>query len=130
MSGDLARKWLNGLPAKLDEYAERWSLRLGPPFDLSYNYVTPAIRSDGTEAVLKLGIPNRELLSEIHALQVYNGRGIVQLLEADFENQVFLLERLRPGETLTTLQDDDRRTRIAAQGCANYGRQLEVIARC
>ena len=119
MSGDLAHKWLNRLPAKLDEYAERWSLRLGPPFDLSYNYVAPAIRSDGSEAVLKLGIPNRELLSEIHALQAYNGRGIVKLLEADFGNYVFLLERLRPGETLVSLKDDDRRTRIAAQVMRN-----------
>jgi len=91
MSGDAGREWLNRLPTTLDEYAQRWSLTIGPPFELSYNYVAPATRSDGVETVIKLGIPNRELLSELHALQVYNGRGIVQLLEVDFEHQVFFI---------------------------------------
>jgi streptomycin 6-kinase len=115
MHGDQGRAWLDALPATLDEFAQRWSLDLHAPFELSYNYVCPSIRTDGSEAVLKLGFPDRELLSEMHALQVYNGRGIVQLLKADFEQQVFLLERIRPGIALVTLDDDDERTRIAAQ---------------
>ena len=115
MTGDEGRAWIDALPATLDEYAQCWSLTLRPPFELSYNYVCPATRSDGTEAVLKLGVPNRELLSEMHALQVFNGRGIVQLLEANFERQVFLIERLRPGVELVTLEDDEECTRIAAQ---------------
>ena len=100
MYGDRGRAWLDALPATLDEFAQRWSLTLHPPFELSYNYVAPATRSDGSEAVLKLGYPNRELLSEMHALQILDGRGAVQLLEADFEQQVFLLERIRPGVAL------------------------------
>ena len=76
------RAWIESLPVLLDEYVQRWSLTLGMPFVLSYNYVVPAIRADGTEAVLKLGFPNRELLSEMHALQVIDGHGMVQLLEA------------------------------------------------
>jgi streptomycin 6-kinase len=115
MYGDEGRAWTAALPDLLDEYAQRWALTLYSPFDLSYNYVAPAIRADGSEAVLKLGFPNREPLSEMHALQVFNGRGIVQLLEVDFERQVFLLERIRPGVELVTLEDDEARTRIAAQ---------------
>jgi streptomycin 6-kinase len=79
-----------------------------------YNYVVSVIRADGTEEVLKLGFPNRELLSEIHALQLYNGSGIAQLLEADLNRQVFLIERIRPGAELATLPHDDKCTRIAA----------------
>jgi streptomycin 6-kinase len=115
MSGEAARMWLIGLPDMLDEYARRWSLTLGPPITLPYNYVAPVIREDGTEAVLKLGLPNRELLSEMFALQVFAGQGMVGLLEADFERQVFLLERIRPGVALVTLEDDDQRTRVATQ---------------
>jgi streptomycin 6-kinase len=115
MSGDEGREWLARLPTTLDEYAQRWFLRLGPPYQLSYNYVAPAVRADGAHAVLKLGIPNRELLSEMHALQLYDGSGIVRLLEADFESQVFLIERIHPGVELVALEDDDQRTRIAAQ---------------
>jgi streptomycin 6-kinase len=51
----------------------------------------------------------------MYALQVYAGNGIVQLLEADFEHQVFLLERIRPGRELVSIKDDDLRTRIAAR---------------
>ena len=115
MYSDEGRAWIAALPATLDEYAQRWSLTLEPPFELSYNYVCPATRADGTEAVLKLGVPDRELLSEMHALQIFDGRGIVRLLEADFERQVFLIERLRPGVELVTIEDDEECTRIAAQ---------------
>lgn len=126
MNGEPGRVWIESLPAVLDEYAQRWSLKLGVPFELSYNYVVPAWRADGTEAVLKLGFPNRELLSEIHALQVFAGRGVVQLLEADFERQVFLLERVRPGIELITLErDDDAVIRIAAQVMQQYWRPVE-----
>ena len=74
---------------------------------LSYNYVAPAVRADGTEAVLKLGFPNRELLSEMHALLVFAGHGVVQLLETDFERRVFFLERVHPGVELIAIKDDD-----------------------
>jgi streptomycin 6-kinase len=115
MNGDEGRAWIEALPSTLAEYAQRWSLTLQLPFGLYYNYVAPATRADGSEAVLKLGFPNRELLSEMHALQHLDGRGIVRMLEADFEQQVFLLERIRPGVELVTLKDDEQATRIAAQ---------------
>jgi streptomycin 6-kinase len=115
MNGKPGRAWIEALPVTLAEYAQRWSLTLQPPFELSFNYVAPVVRADGGEAVLKLGFPNRELLSEMHALQHFNGRGMVQLLEADFEQQVFLLERVRPGVELATVKDEDAVARIAAQ---------------
>jgi streptomycin 6-kinase len=74
------------------------------------------MRSDGTEAVLKLGVPNRELRSEIEALALYRGIGCAQLLEADAEGGAILLERLRPGDSLRTLafEDDVAATAIMA----------------
>jgi len=114
MYGDQGRGWVANLSSTLDEFAQRWSLTLGSHFPLSYNYVVSVTRTDGTEAVLKLGIPNRELLSEILALRLYNGSGIAQLLEADLDQQVFLIERIHPGVELVMLPDDDKRTQIAA----------------
>ena len=91
-------EWLRRLPALLDEYAARWTLALGPPFEpLSYNYVAPVTRMDGTSAVLKAGFPGGELLTEIEALRLFDGRGSVALLEVDSDRGVMLLERLRPG---------------------------------
>jgi streptomycin 6-kinase len=106
--------WLKRLPALLNQAARRWDLVLGNPFLLSYNYVCAATRKDGSQAVLKIGVPNRELTSEIYTLRLYNGQGACRLLEADADQGMLLLERLRPGTMLATLKDDDQATEIAA----------------
>lgn len=58
--------WLQSLPALLDECRDRWRITIGAPFDLSFNYVAPAEAADGRELVIKVGVPNRELTTEIH----------------------------------------------------------------
>jgi streptomycin 6-kinase len=113
--GDSGRNFLADLPQLLTTAEKRWNLKLGEPFQLSYNYVCPVIRSDGTDAVLKIGVPNRELTSEINTLRVYNGQGACRLFEADPETGMLLLEHLHPGTMLADLDDDDRATEIAAQ---------------
>ena len=116
--GETGRQWLRDLPARLDDCAQRWSLTLAPPFpNLTFNYVAPAVRADGTEAVLKVGVPNKELWSEAAALRVFDGWGSVRLLDSDPDAGLLLLERLRPGSVLTSLADeahDDKATAIAA----------------
>ncbi|MBM2849574.1 MAG: aminoglycoside/hydroxyurea antibiotic resistance kinase [Anaerolineales bacterium] len=108
-------QWLDRLPAMIADCERRWSLTVQPPFpNLSYNYVAPAVRADGTDAVLKVGFPNPELMAEIEALRLCEGRGMVQLLEADRERGALLLERLKPGIMLSTLTDDEKATSIAA----------------
>jgi streptomycin 6-kinase len=107
--------WLQGLPATIDEYARRWGLTVRPPFEpLSYTYAAPAVRAGGSLAVLKLGLPRDELRTESAALRLYDGDGIVRLLEADDERCVMLLEWLRPGTPLASLGDDEQATSIAA----------------
>jgi streptomycin 6-kinase len=108
------KQWLENLPSLLEEAAQKWELTLGEPLLLSYNYVCAAKRADGTDVVLKLGVPNRELKSELAALRLFNGDGACRLLEADDDRYMFLLERLKPGEMLTTLKDDEEATHIAA----------------
>lgn len=113
--GALGASWWQELPDLLESCAQRWSLTLLPPFDkLSYNYVAPAVRAGGGEAILKVGVPNPELSSEIDALRHCDGRGSVRLLAADKSWGALLLERLRPGAMLVTVEDDEAATRIAA----------------
>jgi len=116
--GEQGGQWLSALPVLLEDCARRWSLTLSPPFpNLTFNYVAPASRADGTEAVLKVGVPNKELRTQAAALRAFGGRGSVRLLESDADAGVLLLERLRPGAVLTTLADeahDDEATRVAA----------------
>src|SRR4051812_44946182 len=103
LNGAEGTAWLERLPARIAALAERWGLRVEPPFpNLSYNFVAPATREDGSPAVLKIGYPNAELMSEIAALRLYDGHGITQLLEAEAESGAFLIERLLPGATLAS----------------------------
>lgn len=109
-------EWLSRLPSLIADCAERWSLTVMAPFEpLSYNYVAPAVRADGTDVVLKAGVPNPELLTEIEALRLFDGQGIVQLLEADTDRGVLLLERLKPGTPLSSLSNDEQATSVATQ---------------
>src|SRR6185312_13816429 len=94
----------------------RWAIQVAPPFaNLSYNYVAPAVRSDGAQLILKLGMPHPELSSEIAALGLYDGSGSARLIKADSEGGALLIERLLPGSLLLELTEDDEATRIAAQ---------------
>src|ERR1700761_8169379 len=77
-------EWLQNLPVLLATYFRRWDLTpCGGPFDLSFHYVVPVLRSGKHPAVLKLGVPSPELISEIEALSLYGGRGAAALLESD-----------------------------------------------
>lgn len=121
-------EWLENLPNLLAECEQRWGLVIRPSnFTLSYNYVAPATLADGTEIVLKVGVPNRELRTEIAALRIYDGRGCVRLLDADPDAGILLLERLSPGEMLTIVTDDDEATRLAALAMQTLWRPLPAV---
>jgi streptomycin 6-kinase len=114
--GERGKTWLQELPALIADIETLWSIRVLPHFDsLSYNFVAPAVSLNGTEAVLKLGVPNRELSTESEALRLYNGQGIVQLFAVDLERGALLIERIRPGEMLAVLEDDEQATAIIAE---------------
>lgn len=109
--------WIAALPALLARLAARWSLTLDPPFPhLSWNYVAPATRADGTACVLKVSRHLDETRNEIAALRLWDGDGAARLLEADPATGALLIERLRPGAMLATVAetDDDAATGIAA----------------
>src|SRR4051812_4253777 len=107
--------WLAGLPALVAATEARWGTTVGPPFPLTYSYVAPVVRADGSEAVLKMAVPHPDATRAIAALQLYDGRGSVRLLAADAGQGIALLERLRPGTTLFDLGDDTAATQIAAE---------------
>jgi len=108
-------KWLEDIPKIITQYEKKWSIKVFSPFKLSYNYVAPAEKLDGTQVVIKIGFPkDREFQTEIDALSVFNGDGIEKILEADKENWVMLIEKVTPGLPLSTLEDDEEATRILA----------------
>ena len=107
--------WLDRLPRFASECAEQWSLELGDAFPHGNVSLTlEATRAGGTPAVLKLNFPERETEHEADALELWDGRGAVRLLEVDPERNALLLERALPGTTLWEVEDDEEATRIAA----------------
>lgn len=115
LHGPRGAAWVAALPALLSDLEARWQVRVLPPFpNLSYNYAAPAERADGTPVVIKVGVPNQELASEAEALRCFAGQGSVRLLEAAPADGAMLLERLLPGTMLSTVEDDDAATHIAA----------------
>jgi streptomycin 6-kinase len=119
--------FLKALPELIAEASARWGLTdVRPSSNLSYNFVAFAKRAsttglDGTsqpstqrEVVLKMGVPNSDMESEIAALRLFNGEGACRLIDYDEEKSWMLMERLRPGVMLSTLENDEEATHIAA----------------
>ncbi len=106
--------WLERLPEILAACERRWHLRLEAPFaNLSFHYVASATRDDGAQVVVKVHAPTREFEQETTALRLCAGRGCVRLLDYDASDAVQLLERLQPGRSLRTLDDDEEVISIA-----------------
>jgi streptomycin 6-kinase len=108
--------WLEQLPDTIRELQDRWSLSLSAPFDgdeVSCAWVAPVVRSDGTRAVLKLGMPHMEGAHEIQALRFWDGDPSVHLLEADEDRNAMLLERCEPGTVLRHLPEPEQDVVIA-----------------
>lgn len=124
--GDAGQQWLNDLPNLLLLYASRWHLTLETCFEnLSYNYVAPAVTAERKHVVLKCGVPNPELITEITALTHFDGVGSVKLIQADTEAGVLLLERIMPGNSLETYPDMIQATAIAVQVMKKLHKPIE-----
>ena len=138
--------FLKALPDLIAEASARWGLTdVQPAPTLSYNFVAFARRGEvisphdtiihqtngqGDPApthnvVLKMGVPNREMKSEMAALKLFNGEGACRLLECDEERCWMLLERLNPGVMLSTLEDDEEATHIAAEVMKKIWRNMD-----
>jgi streptomycin 6-kinase len=147
-------QFLATLPELIDEASQRWGLtNVQPLSELSYNFVAFAESSIFTaknakiamkklnlralrvlggsenqgDVVLKIGIPREELTSEIAALRLFNGEGACQLIDADEDKGFLLLERLKPGAMLSTLEDDEEATRIAAEAMRRIWKPLDLV---
>lgn len=105
--------WLDRLPKVVAELERRWSLEIGPPYveDVSGSWVAPVRRADGSDAVIKVFIPDMEAEQEIDGLRYWNGDPTVLLFEADDEHPAMLIEKC--GSTLRSLPEAEQDVVIA-----------------
>ena len=112
------RAWVSTVPRLVRELAERWSLRVGPPFEPGGQcaWVAPVVDEAGTDLVLKIGWFHPEAAHEADALRLWNGEGAVLLRahHVDISTSAMLLERCIPGTWLTTSLPEEEQDAIVA----------------
>ncbi|WP_308215738.1 aminoglycoside phosphotransferase family protein [Priestia aryabhattai] len=94
---------------------QRWCINIHSHFPLSYHFVAPARKADGSELVVKLFVEPSELLHEQEALTALAGENMVKVADSDAEKGILLLEKLSPGCSLSSLSTKDETTLIAAR---------------
>lgn len=97
--------WVEQLPFRIEEFANRWKLDLGDPFekDASCSFVVPCEVAGAYSAILKIGLPHEEARDEIEGLRLLQDHVGVKLYEYDKEANAMLLEPCIPGTHLNTL---------------------------
>jgi streptomycin 6-kinase len=105
--GDPGRQWLRELPVLAAGVLRDWELTAGEPYGLSFHWVAPVRRADGSPAVLKLGVAESgHLTGEAGALTFFAGQGAVELLAYDAARGALLIERAEPGTMVRELVGD------------------------
>ena len=97
------------------ELVSKWSLTIGQSFASggTGSWVARVIRSDGSPAVLKIGLPHMESIHEADGLRCWNGDGTVRLFEADEKSGAVLIELCEPGTPLREISEEEQDKVIA-----------------
>lgn len=112
---DKGAEWLEKLPLIIELSKKRWNLKLIIPFDnLSCNFVAKALNDMNQSFVVKIGIPVKELITEIEILRSAKNYEYVKLIDYDTSLGIMLLEHLKSGESLAKV-DNELATEIASE---------------
>ncbi|MEU4237065.1 aminoglycoside phosphotransferase family protein [Actinoplanes sp. NPDC026619] len=93
--------WLDELPGRARTYGERWHLTITGEMTHGSNAAIIPVTRAGERLVLRLEPPSPAVAAHAEALRFWNGRGTVQLIDADVNGGAMLLEQL--GASLHTL---------------------------
>lgn len=106
-NGEAGRAFVAALPERAEEFLGRWGLRVtGPSMYGMASLVLPVERvADGTPTALKMQILDEETEGEPVGLRLWDGGGIVRLLDHDAGTGTMLLERLDEARPLSAVPD-------------------------
>ncbi|OGT36170.1 MAG: hypothetical protein A3F11_09795 [Gammaproteobacteria bacterium RIFCSPHIGHO2_12_FULL_37_14] len=124
--GDAGKQWLQNLPKFISDYENKWKFKAGECFsDAQFNVVLSAIKNDNTPVVFKCSVPNKEFVTEVHALKHYNGFGAAQLLESDVDLGAMLIEKIIPGTLLESVTSVEVATKYAVDVCKKLHKPID-----
>ncbi|SNS24693.1 streptomycin 6-kinase [Actinoplanes regularis] len=99
--------WLDALPQLIRAYSDRWRLTITGEMAHGSNAAVVPVARAGDPFVLRLTPPGPEVAELVAALRFWNGRGMVQLIDADVPSGVMLLERLAIDGSLHAVPVDE-----------------------
>ncbi|WP_394617120.1 aminoglycoside phosphotransferase family protein [Lentzea sp. JNUCC 0626] len=112
--GEAEREWIEALPELVDRFLDEWALKPdGQPRSGEAALVLPVLGAGG-RAALRLQMPKTETRAALIGLRVWDGAGIVRLLDSDPETCAMLLERLDDARTLADVENDDEAMTVLA----------------
>jgi streptomycin 6-kinase len=115
------REWIAGLPAIVAGLADRWSLRVGEPFQPGgqCSWTAPVTDPAGVGLVLKVGFrfPGGDERDEAAGLRCWDGNGTVRLYAAleSASAYALLLERCVPGTPLGQVLPEPEQDLVVAR---------------
>lgn len=113
--GEAEREWIAALPGQVDLFLEKWALEPdGPPRSGEASLVLPVLHADHGPAALRFQMPKDETRAALIGLRVWDGAGVVRLLDSDSVSCTMLLERLDGSRTLADVEDDDEAMTVLA----------------
>ncbi|MCX5392213.1 aminoglycoside phosphotransferase family protein [Streptomyces sp. NBC_00094] len=106
-NGEAGRAFVAGLPGRAEEFLGRWGLEVtGPSMYGAASLVLPVRRvADGTRAALKMQLLDEETAGEPDGLRVWDGAGVVRLLDHDPGTGTMLLEWLDAARPLSSVAE-------------------------
>ncbi|WP_306321393.1 MULTISPECIES: aminoglycoside phosphotransferase family protein [unclassified Streptomyces] len=115
-AGEAGRAFVAALPARVEEFFERWELVPdGPLMHGMAALVVPVVCGDGRPAAVKFQVLDEETEGEPVALRVWDGDGAVRLLRYDDKTGTMLLERADGGRMLSGMTDSRKAVLVIAE---------------
>lgn len=124
--GATGKQWLKNFPGFISGYENAWNFKVKSCFpDAQFNVVLDVMQKNGTPAVFKCCVPNKEFKTEVLSLQHYDGCGAVRLLKYDIDHGAMLLEKILPGNILELLTDIERAMKCAVDVCKKLHKPIK-----
>lgn len=111
--GTEGNNWLNNIDNIIEKYKNKFELENIRLVDkLSMNVVLFAESHKYGNIVVKIGSPSKTIISEMNTIKYYSSEYFPKCYYSSVEDRIIILERIFPGDNLTTVNDIKERTKI------------------
>lgn len=106
--GKKGEDWIASIPGMVVRLAHHWKLSdISEVETLTFHYVAKATNEFGKPVILKIGLDDKVIANEIRALNYFDGKGCVQLIDHHAAYQALLLQQAVPGVSLKSVYEKD-----------------------